>query len=418
MSKVTVWHPTGIVNGTVTLPTSKSISNRVLLLNAVSGGKTLLKNLSDAADTLLMQAALKQYQGEIDLQNAGTCYRFLTAYYAAIPNTDIVLLGDERMQMRPIKPLVDALRTLGANIRYLQHEGFPPIAIKGKKLQGGELVIDASTSSQFVSALLLAAPLFTTPLKLQLQPNAVSLPYLQLTINLMKQWGYQVHFEHNCVEVLPKLEEATPRFFEVEPDWSAAAFWFEAMALGKGGELHINGLSFESLQGDREIANWMRLAGVVSTKTEQGLLFTKAEKLVAEHTEFNLVNHPDAAPAMAATAAGLQLPWLLTGLQNLAVKESNRVLALCNELAACGYKVDRSTDLAWLQLLPQSSSINHPIEQPLWSHNDHRIAMAMAPLCLVNGALTIEGAEAVAKSYPTFWEQLAQVGFVVNQFDE
>ncbi|MCU0441540.1 MAG: 3-phosphoshikimate 1-carboxyvinyltransferase [Bacteroidia bacterium] len=417
MSTVTVWHPTGIVNGTVTLPTSKSISNRVLLLNAVSGGKTVLQNLSDATDTVLMQTALKHHQGTIDLQNAGTCYRFLTAYYAATPNTDVVLLGDDRMQMRPIKPLVEALRNLGASINYLQKEGFPPIAIQGKTLNGGHVRIDASVSSQFVSALLLSAPLLQSPLHLLLEAGAASLPYLHLTIGLLKQWGYEVSINQQTITVY-QYTATTPSRFTVEPDWSAAAFWYEVMALSKGGTIQLNQLSLQSLQGDKEIANWMQSAGVVSSPNNKGILIQQSTLRDAAQTVFNLVNHPDAAPAMAATAAGLNLPWSLTGLQNLAVKESNRVVALCKELGNCGYTLAGLNENSILQIQQQVPNKGKSNTETLWSHHDHRIAMALAPLSLVNGALTIRNAEAVSKSYPTFWDQLTQVGFEVNQFDE
>lgn len=416
MSKVTVCHPTGIVNGAITLPTSKSISNRVLLLNAVSGGQTLLHNLSDAADTVLMQAALRHQQGTIDLQNAGTCYRFLTAYYAATPNTDVVLLGDERMQMRPIKPLVDALRNLGARITYLQNEGFPPIAIQGKTLNGGHVRIDASVSSQFVSALLLAAPLLQSSLHLHVQPGAASLPYLHLTIGLLKEWGYEINVDHQSITVVPNTT-TTPSQYTIEPDWSAAAFWYEVMALSKGGAIQLNQLSLQSVQGDKEIAEWMRFAGVVSSPNHNGIQIQQTTSHDLAQTVFNLVNHPDAAPAMAATAAGLNLPWILTGLQNLAVKESNRMEALCNELNNCGYTVSAANENSTLQIQQQGSFNSKPITETLWSHNDHRIAMALAPLSLVKGSLTIHNAEAVSKSYPTFWEHLSQVGFEVNQFD-
>lgn len=462
MTSVTVSHPDAILHGTIRLPSSKSMSNRALILQHVSDVPFILENISTADDTVIMQQALQQHNGTIHLKNAGTCMRFLTACFAATENTSVTLLCDERMELRPIRELVDALRQLGADVTYINKEGFPPLSIKGKKLNGGTISVSASSSSQYVSALMMIAPLCENGLTIQLTGNITSLPYIEMTARMMKKFGWKVliNREHDfSIEIPGQIQKFEIRNskseisnlksqisnFLVEADWSAASYWYEMAALSNACNILLEGLQLNSLQGDAVIHEYMELFGVVTVEEENGVRLTKEirnspdsyrddirkkyetenQKSEIPHLKshiLNLTSFPDLAPALAVTAAALNIPVGLTGLQNLVIKESNRLEALQTELTKSGFSVTNTDDELEVRESPKSEIRSTKSEKihtsqilNLKSHistySDHRMAMAFAPLALVFGEVTIEHPEVVEKSYPHFWEDLKLVGF-------
>jgi 3-phosphoshikimate 1-carboxyvinyltransferase len=428
MSFVRLSHPTKIIKGSISLPTSKSISNRALILQAIRNRNIRLDNLSEADDTVIMQDALKQTQGEINVKNAGTCMRFLTAYFAAKPGMNVFLTCDPRMELRPMHLLVDALTQVGADIRYLKKEGFPPLQIKGKQLEGGSVQVDASVSSQFISALMMIAPLCIKGLTIELTGTISSQPYIDMTAQMMKQFGFTVEPDYTVIRIpyqpdVPSTDSLNS--YTIESDWSAAGYWYEMAALSKEAEVLLTGLKLDSLQGDRGVVDIMEGLGVISEQVSLGVLMKKGDEERAESSgkflnykgtkghkgnTIDLVNMPDLAPALVVTAAGLKRGIVLTGLQNLVIKESNRLLALSTELRKCGFDIVDTPDT--LSIIKKSSLSPIPYSlSPISTYGDHRMAMAFAPLALVFPDITIEDTEVVAKSYPRFWDDLQKVGF-------
>ena len=387
----------------ITLPASKSESNRALMIAAYGGFAPDFQNLSDSKDTMVLKEALsglpsmsflcKNEGGQesiegrrhiIDIADGGTAARFLTTYLAC-HSGDWLLTGTERMRQRPMAPLVDALRSLGADIQYVENEGCLPLRIKGKPISGGKISVDMTQSSQFASSLLLAAPMFPQGFELELRGELNSLPYLDMTINMMCYFSAQVEKQGGTVVVKPKPYQLRP--FSVEPDWSAASYWYEMAALSEDCEIRLNGLGgastglgIASLQGDAIIAEWMRQLGVGTFVEGNDLVLRKiAFKKRPLHFDFSF--NPDLYPTMVATCAGLDIEATFTGLDNLAHKESDRVRAMQTELAKLG-----------------NSSLR------FCAHNDHRIVMALAPLAMLYGPITFDHPEVVEKSYPNYWK--------------
>lgn len=373
----------------ITLPASKSESNRALMIAAYGGFAPDFRNLSDSGDTMVLAEALhKTQQGAsiIDIADCGTAARFMTTYLACHEG-DWLLTGTERMKQRPIKPLVDALRVLGADIQYVENEGCLPLQIKGNQIAGGKVGVDISQSSQFASSLLLAAPMFPQGLDLEFQGEPHSMPYLDMTIAMMCRFLAQVERQGRKVLVKPQPYEKQP--FAIEPDWTAASYWYEMAVFSEECEIKLHGLSTlrqaqcsRTAQGDAIIAEWMKSLGVCTTVLEDGILLTKMpfERMPLS---FDFTNCPDLYPTMAATCAGLKVDAVFTGLDNLALKESNRVEAMQTELA----KLDQA-----------------PLR--FCAHNDHRIVMALAPLSLLVGKVSFDHPEVVEKSYPNFWKEV------------
>jgi 3-phosphoshikimate 1-carboxyvinyltransferase len=435
MSHVIISHPTRIFKGAIRLPASKSISNRALILKALSKSSLELHNLSTADDTVIMQQALQQHGGEIYVKNAGTCMRFLTAYFASQEGIEVTLTCDPRMEQRPIHMLVDALRELGAAIEYLKNEGFPPLRIKGKKLRGGEIKIDAGISSQFISALMMIAPACENDLTLELTGTISSKPYIDMTAQMMQQFGYNVQLNYPSIHITQLLNQPITQLlnYTIEPDWSAASYWYEMVALSEEAEVLLEGLSLESLQGDCVVDSIMKSFGVISEDVELGILVGKErekrereeEKEEKEKEElsfgkflnhkgtkstkgFDLGDSLDLAPALVVVAAGLNVEVSFTGLQNLVIKESDRLLALRSELNKCGFLIDHTNSS--LSISSLQSEIPDPKSEIL-TYGDHRMAMAFAALALRFENITITDPEVVEKSYPHFWDDLHKMGF-------
>ncbi len=397
------------LNTSVKLPSSKSISNRVLIINALANGDFPLHNLSDCDDTKVMVDALYSVENTVDIMAAGTAMRFLTAYFS-VKNGCKVITGTQRMQQRPIRILVDALRELGAEIEYIGEEGFPPLKIKGKKLQGGEIAIQGNISSQYISALLMIAPLLEDGLRLHLSGEVVSKPYIDLTLNLMKDFGAQVEWKQNNT-VCISCEPYGGRSFEVESDWSAASYWYQMAALSEEAEIELLGLFKNSYQGDCKVAELFEPLGISTIFTNRGVMLKKT-KVTINSFEYNFVNQPDLAQTFVLTCALLHIPFCFSGLQSLKIKETDRIAALIKEMDKLGFGLKEKDG----SILYWEGEYSFPQNIPLIdTYEDHRMAMAFASACLKFPEIGINDPQVVSKSYPNYWKDLRNAGFLISE---
>ena len=392
----------------VQLPASKSICNRALILNALSYSPYEIQNLSDCDDTDVMVKALNSNDSHFDVKAAGTAMRFLTAFLSKVLG-EWTITGTERMKNRPIRILVDALNAVGAKIEYLEKEGFPPLRIMGSALQGGEISLDGGVSSQYISALLMIAPLMEKGLTLHLQGKVISKPYIHLTLQLMKQYGVESEWVGSTIKVAPQSYRPLP--YTVESDWSAASYWYEMMALSQQAEIELKGLFKESLQGDAAGAKLFAQLGVATDYKAGGVVLRKNGN-VCQKLIYDFVNEPDLAQTFVTTCAFMNIPFRFTGLQSLKIKETDRIEALKCELRKLGYVLTDTNGsiLEWNGERCEPEA--HPV---ITTYEDHRMAMAFAPASLVRKeGIEIAHPEVVSKSYPHFWENLESAGFVVE----
>jgi len=428
---------------------SKSESNRVLMICHYAGLEPTTYALSTADDTILLSELLKIIDNsiveerknqsnqessckscsfcrkksckscqsclkEISCQNAGTVFRFLTTALALKPG-NWLLTGSERMRKRPIKDLVDALRQLGADIEYQDEDGFPPLLINGRNLKGGEISVNVSKSSQFASSLLLAAPNFENGLWLHLEGELTSLPYIDMTIEIMSEYGAKVRRENR--DIIVEHSDYQNVEYIVESDWSAASYWYELVALSRNGRVFLENRKMNSVQGDKIVAEIFEKFGVVSYEKENGVLIEKSKTPIENDFDydFDFINTPDLFPAVVATCAGLNVNATFSGLKNLAIKESNRIDAMICELRKIGCEFEKiSDDILKIKSLQKDFSFSKRNPIAFDSHDDHRIAMSLAPLTLKIGALEIENAEAVSKSYPNFWNEFSKISMNIS----
>ncbi|OYU94210.1 MAG: 3-phosphoshikimate 1-carboxyvinyltransferase [Bacteroidetes bacterium B1(2017)] len=401
----------------IQLPASKSISNRALILNKVyaqiTGKSILLTNLSEAEDTKLMMAALDQTEATINVENAGTCLRFLSAYFAATPGCKITLTGNERMLQRPILPLVEALKNLGASISYVDQDGCLPISIEGTKLSGGTIEIDASQSSQFSSALMMIAPLMKDPLSIQLKGEIVSKNYLDLTHKMLGDFGFEstISSDHTSISVSQASKKIELDSYTIEADWSSAAFFYEAALLADKADILLEALSLNSVQGDVVLANYMNELGIRSLQKEKGVYLTKSKEYAGSNHSIDFTDCPDLAPAIVCATAGIFLPFTANGIGSLAFKESDRIDALANGLKKLNFKVESSKAELKHDGLQHSFYENKVIE----THEDHRITMAFAMLAILQSNVVLSEIQSVQKSFPNFWIEAAKLGIKVRQ---
>lgn len=392
----------------IDLPASKSISNRALIIDALSGGKSLLENVSEARDTQTMQRLLKSDDNQLDVLDAGTTMRFLTAYLTAT-NQKKILTGSARMQERPIRILVDALRTLGAKISYSNNEGFPPLNINGidKSSPPNQIGIRGDVSSQYISALMMIAPLMESGLKIKLEGKIGSRPYIEMTQSVMRSFGVDTTFDGTTVQIPAGNYRSTN--YTIEPDWSAASYWFSFIALSETSEVLLKNLKPNAIQGDSRIVEIMSKLGVTTTFNNEGALLTKSR---AEDTfQYDFTDCPDLAQTIAVICAVKGIRGEYTGLESLKIKETDRVNALQAELAKFGAQLIEN-DNTWI--LQPSSSISDSVT--IATYEDHRMAMAFAPLAMVT-SVEIQDLEVVNKSYPKFWEDLSLAGLKLKQVD-
>ncbi len=409
-----------LLRGRIVLPASKSISGRALVINALSGSSLLPDNLSDSDDTQAMLNALHEMPEVIDIGAAGTAMRFLTAYLSVTPGTHTIT-GTERMKHRPIGILVDALRTLGADIAYEGEEGFPPLRIAGRNdIEGGELSVPGNVSSQYISALLMIAPTLKKGLRLTLTGQIASRPYLDMTMSMMRDFGAEVEWiAKDVIEVKPGSYRQRP--YHIESDWSAASYWYEMVALSPdaGAQVELVGLHHDSIQGDSKVWQLMSELGVATEYYEEpdGTEIIRLRKTgnLACHFCHDFSHQPDLAQTFAVTCAMLDVPFRLVGLQSLRIKETDRIAALVEELGKIVCLEGNDSELLWegfyniddLELLPFE-------EFTFDTYDDHRMAMALAPVCLrTGGEIVINNPEVVSKSYPHYWEDLEKVGFSI-----
>lgn len=384
-------------NLTLNIGGSKSETNRLLLLQSLYPNLQI-ENASPSKDSEAMYRGLHSGESTIDIGDAGTAMRFLTAYYAACQNKDVILTGSARMQERPIGILVEALRQLGAAIYYSKGEGFPPLHIQGKQLEGGTLSIKANVSSQYISALLLVAPSFANGLSLHLDGEITSFPYLRMTLSLLNELGIAGTFEDNTftIEHTPAV---TPQMIVVEPDWSSASYFYSMVALSPvGTSLYMNHYKERSLQGDRIVADIYQSFGVRTIFWGDKIQLIKERDLLSPIFSYNLMDCPDIAQTIAVTCFGLGIECFLSGLHTLNIKETNRLEALKNELTKLNAEVHISKEEIWVgsaRKITRNISID--------TYNDHRMAMAFAPLAL-KVPIIINDMEVVEKSFPDFWE--------------
>lgn len=399
------------IRAKISLPSSKSISNRALIINALSYSPYPLSNLSDSDDTKVMWEALHSNNSRFDIGHAGTAMRFLTAFLSKIVG-EWEITGSERMQQRPISILVDALRQLGAKIEYLKNEGFPPLKITGSYLTGKTIELDGSVSSQYITALLLIAPTLENGLILRLTGEITSRSYIELTLGLMARFGIKYHWEGNEIHV-PE-QHYFPIDFTVESDWSGASYWYQILALCEKGEVFLENLELDSLQGDAGISDWFIPFGIVSTQQKGGVLLTKTTQIKPEKLVQDFIENPDVAQTMACLCVALNVPFHFSGLKTLKIKETNRIAALQNELGKFGALITEPAEgeLAWDGIInPEIILKNLTIE----TYHDHRMALSFAPFALTGKAILINDPMVITKSYPGFWNDLIGVGFKIEE---
>lgn len=404
------------LDATITLPSSKSISNRALIIHALSKGDILPDNLSVCDDTEVIVNAMQHHPYEIDIKAAGTAMRFMTAYLAAT-NSEHILTGTDRMRHRPIKILVDALRYLGADIEYVGEEGFPPLRIKGKPLEGGYIEIPGNVSSQYISALLMIGPVLKQGISLKMTGSIISKPYIDLTLWMMREFGADADWSDvDTVTVAPK--PYCQRQYTIESDWSASSYWYEMMALCKDTEssLHFNGLMDASKQGDSVVKYIFSLLGVKTRfSMPEGatapLVTLKSHHCLLPRLDYDFIGAPDLAQTLVVTCALLGVPFRFTGLASLKIKETDRIEALKREMRKLGFVLrDENGDtLVW------DGTRCSPTFEPIDTYDDHRMAMAFAPAAFLLPHLAINNPQVVTKSYPQFWADLEKAGFTIEK---
>ena len=415
------------VHGRVELPSSKSISNRALVINALSGNGRMPDNVSDCDDTNVMIKWLTDRQSTnwngcvppvIDIGAAGTAMRFSSALLAVGEGT-FVITGTERMKNRPISILVDALRELGAEVEYVEKEGFPPLRITGNPhMKGGEISLPGSVSSQYISALLMIAPMMKDGLRLVLTGDIVSRPYIDMTLGLMREYGAVAEWgsdlrnivvEHGAYEAMPYL---------VENDWSAASYWYEMVALSQneGTRIMLPGLFAQSMQGDSRGAEVFAMLGVATHFGEDGTVILCKNGECVNFLEYNFLQMPDLAQTFVVTCCMLGVPFHFTGLQSLKIKETDRIEALKTEMAKLGFCLEDRNDseLLW-EGKRKAVDAERLSEVAIDTYEDHRMAMAFAPVALQLGSIRVNNPEVVSKSYPHYWDDLRSVGFQIHK---
>jgi len=403
------------LKGDIYLPASKSESNRLLVIDALLGSEDLqIKNLSTSNDTKVLTKALEtllhlrgtSISVTLDMQDSGTAMRFITAYASAI-NVKSLITGSDRMKERPLSILVDTLLQIGAHIKYVENEGFPPILVEGKRIKGGVIDIDATISSQYISALMLMAPKMTNGIIMYLKGDIASYPYINMTAKVMEFFGIEILMHKNAIAI-KKQSYSSRKEYVVESDWSAASYWYEMAAFSDDVDLFLHGLKKESIQGDSVIAEMYEQFGVHSEFLEDGVRLTKTNNHCS-HFNQDFLNYPDMVQTLACTSAGLGISGEFHGLHNLRFKETDRIHALHTELKDMGVELDSFED----KIIMSKSGLN--TERPVRTFADHRMAMAFAPLAIPLGEIIIESPNVVNKSYPDFWEDLKKTGFVLEE---
>ena len=404
-------------NPIIKLPASKSISNRAMIIHALSNSQNPPDNLSDCDDTSVIVEALRDMPDVIDIKAAGTAMRFMSAYLSVIPGTHTIT-GTERMKRRPIGRLVDALRFLGANIEYLEEEGYPPLKITGGRHEGGYIEVSGNISSQYISALLMIGPALTKGLELKLTGDIISRPYIDLTLWMMKEFGADAEWSDiDTITVSP--QPYIPHDYFIESDWSAASYWYEMLAISDNteDEIRFTGLMDGSKQGDSIARYIFSLLGIKTTfdTKEEGVPTTvRLRKLNRKvpRLDYDFVNCPDLAQTFVVCCAMMDVPFRFTGLKTLKIKETDRITALKTEMKKMGYIIreENGSALIW------EGEKCEPLEDiSIDTYEDHRMALAFAPAAIKIPHLKINNPQVVTKSYPSYWKDLKNAGFIINE---
>jgi 3-phosphoshikimate 1-carboxyvinyltransferase len=398
------------LTGKIRLPFSKSISNRLLVIQAFAKEPFCIHNLSESDDTIYMHKAFDNNSSKINIGHAGTAMRFLTAYYAAVGQSKIIT-GSERMQKRPIGVLVDALNSLGADISYIKTNGFPPIKTSGKLLNGKEINLNGSVSSQYISALLLIAPILPDGLTIKITDTLISSSYVALTLGMMHDFGILSSWKGNTIEIPHQNYQS--RDYTVEADWSAASYWYQLALLSDEAEIELEGLFNHSFQGDYAIADIFQLLGIETVFHSSGVTIRKREKK-CDLFSYDFLNNPDMVQTLIVSLCLKGIPFKLTGAQSLRIKETDRIAALQQEMGKLGFRIHESQPgvLEWDgKKSPAEKSIQ------IETYDDHRMALAFAPAALYFPGMVINDIEVVTKSYPNFWNDLRLVGANLRQVE-
>ncbi len=406
--KVNIVAPSEEIKSFMPLPASKSIANRALIIRALCNERFKIKNLPKSNDTKVLKVSLIDISKDtFDIGAAGTAMRFLTSFFSVTPG-ERILTGSERMKQRPINELVNILRELGAKIEYLEKEGYPPLKIEGQNLNSKPVKIKGNISSQYISALLMIAPYLNKDFTLEIEDKILSKDYIWMTIKLMQEFGIEVKWEGNIIYV--KKGEYQPKELIVEGDWSSASYWYEIISLSENSMIELTGLKKNSLQGDSVLTELFKPLGVDSAFTNFGIRI-KNIPTTCKYFEYDFTDCPDLAQTIAVTLVAKNIPFKLTGLDNLSIKETDRIKALVVEFEKLGiYFESTLTTISW----EGNESIKVPENHFVETYDDHRMALAFAPLSIVTKNLVIEDPDVVAKSYPNYWKNLEEVGFDIS----
>lgn len=402
--RIRLEHPSGYTEGEISITGSKSESNRLLILQALFPQITI-KNLSNSDDSKVTENALKSTDSIIDIHHAGTAMRFLTAYFSTQPGREIILTGSQRMQERPIKLLVNALKDLDAEISYDKKKGYPPLKIIGKKIIKSKVALQANISSQYISALMLIAPSLEDGLTIELVGQLTSVPYIKMTQTILAELGFETTFEKNQIQI-SSAKRIDPKIWTIESDWSSASYFYSILALSRQGNICLSSYKKESKQGDSALLEIYKSLGVATSFNHGMINLTKVKDFnISESININLINTPDLAQTIAVSCLGLGIGCKLSGLHTLKIKETDRLRALKIEMEKLGAKVDITSDS--LELYP-NAKLKKDIA--INTFNDHRMAMAFAPLAL-KVPIIINDSGVVSKSYPAFWDDLKRINF-------
>lgn len=407
--KIKLSTPETEIKSFISLPASKSISNRALIIQTLCKDKIKIKNLSKSKDTQILFSALKDLStNTIDIGATGTAMRFLTALLTTISGEKI-LTGSKRMKQRPIKALVDILHELGAKIEYVENEGFPPIKITGSNLTAKPISIKGNISSQYISALLMIAPYLNEDFYLTIEDKILSKDYIWMTIKLMQKFGIEVDWNDNIISV--KKGDYHADEIIVESDWSSASYWFEIISLNKNSMIELTGLKQNSLQGDSVLTELFKTLGIDSAFTNFGLRI-KNIPTTCKYFEYDFTDCPDLAQTLTVTLIAKNIPFKLNGLDNLSIKETDRIKALITEFGKLGIDIQahENNSISWIGNEEITVPANHFVE----TYEDHRMALAFAPLSIITKNLIIENPDVIVKSYPNYWDDLKDVGFKIN----
>lgn len=404
------------ISGTIKLPGSKSISNRVLMIRSLCSNPFNILNISDSDDTEVLMSALSSDQYEINVHHAGTSFRFLTAYLA-LTGREALLTGSDRMKERPVGPLVDVLKSMGADIEYVEKDGFPPLrigAMLGKV--PAKVKLNAGVSSQYISALLMLAPTLPEGLDIELDGEIVSLPYITMTLKIMEFFGVSSFWEDRTIRIAP--QNYVPHDYFVESDWSAASYYYAIAGLSDSAEIYIEGLQKNSLQGDAAISEIAEKFGVTTDYLENSIVIKKSSGASPlQFFEFDFIEQPDIVQSISVLAAGLGSHCIYSGLKTLRIKETDRIAALQEELSRFGVSLyavpPRFSGKSGIEYYIQEGKATESKEAYcIKTYNDHRMAMAFAPLSL-KFPICIQDPMVISKSYPSFWDDLEHLGFNV-----